>query len=174
MENKQKTLLTTGLLLPVIAGIIVEIFTSVEIVKPVLGFLKHLFCLLIIPLDIPVWLLLVIVLSTISITWISYFLINRDKKPEYESYTSDRIYEVDWIWDWLDGEIINLVALCPECSYQPFIERGFEQYLAQSSEVNCDNCGFHQVWQYSPDTLRSRVVREIHRKIRTDEYKAAT
>ncbi len=69
----------------------------------------------------------------------------------------------------------NLVPLCPECSYQPFLELDYNhKHLSECSKIRCDNCGFEKEFQYRPERLKQKVIREIHRRIRKGEYEIAS
>lgn len=183
MSKKNKNWLSKGLILPVfatvIAGILVEVFTSDIFFGPVLDFARFIESLFDTKLLIPLWLLTLIIIGVIYSTTKLIAYLNKDTVPDYKSYTNDRIFGVDWQWKWIGDRIDSLVALCPECAYQPKVEETYNfdlenesSGLQSSSKMVCDNCGFEQVWQDSPEYLKNRATREIHRKIRTGEYKS--
>ena len=99
-----------------------------------------------------------------------------ESEDDHKTYTKDRIFGSDWQWDWqYDGAIINLVPLCPNCSYQPDLER--YKYGSLHAEkiglkIECKKCGFERGWQDNPKNVLKEVRKEIQRRVRTGEYKA--
>jgi hypothetical protein len=180
-ENKTRNGIITGLILPIIAGLVVEFVSSIPIFEPTFFFFVNLLAF---DLSIPFWLLVLIIGSIILITKKTYDYLNKeDSEPNYKNYTFDEISGINWQWDWDGRKMENLVPLCPECSYQPFLELDFNlnhitdedfRKSIRASLVKCDSCDFEKKFQYEPEILKSKVTREIHRRIRKGEYETAT
>ena len=173
MTNKSKSLLLTGLVLPVIAGVIVQIFTSINILGFIFNCFKAVFAFFETALSVPLWGLILLLIAGIVVPRI----LASKKKPQnqssYTRYTYDRILGVNWQWRYSHGDVVALVPICPNCSYQPPIQMFYPGgYIAagENSLIQCDHCGFKIQFDYPPEILTDRIEREIHRKIRTGEY----
>ena len=92
-----------------------------------------------------------------------------NKEPEYRSYVEDHLYGAKWRWQWEGDHISNLWCYCPRC----------DAYLIYSEKIYgtdflCENCAHPVVATIQggdKDYVLEAVEREVHRRIRTDEYK---
>jgi hypothetical protein len=175
MTKKSKSLLFTGLLLPILAGILVELFTSISVLSFVLNVFRAIFNFFGITFSVPLWILILIFLLGVIVPII---ISGRKKTPSLESsYTNDNIYGINWQWHYYSGDIFGLVPICPRCKYQPPIRRfdiGGFQAASEGTLIQCDHCGFKKQFDFPPEILEDRITREIHRKIRTGEYVRTT
>lgn len=174
-ENRKRNIILTSIILPLIVGILVEIFTSVEIINFLISIIKYIGAFFIIEFSISVWLFLIIIITSIGIGAGVLLFINRTPQKEtHKYYRRDRIFGIDWQWDWYLRDVTNLIPLCPQCSYQPEIEReNVPSTYSDKAKIYCENCGFRKKWDVQPAKLKERVTKEIHRKLRTGEYKAS-
>ena len=150
--DTRKTLLLTGILLPVIAGVIVELFTSVEVLKGIARAGKALWTFISHPVELPLWSIVLLPLLGILVAGVFIYVwqsttARTQPSARHNLYTQDRILEVDWKWEWMLGKVGNLVPLCPKCSYQPDLSIDYRggAYL-DGSMIRCDNCGFAHSW----------------------------
>ena len=59
---------------------------------------------------------------------------------------------------------MNPSALCPKCKTELDMDMG------SWSEARCGHCGFEKRFDMSGRELLTRVMKEIHRRVRTGEY----
>jgi uncharacterized protein YlaI len=97
--------------------------------------------------------------------------------PEYNSYVEDSFYGAKWRWVWIENRIAKLWCYCPICDatlvYDDSSCRSFRTN-AQKTFFICENCGDRVVATITGGDKRyatGAVEREIHRRIRTGEYK---
>ncbi|WP_069131024.1 hypothetical protein [Rhodohalobacter halophilus] len=170
-ENRKKNLIITGIILPLIVGIFVEVFTTVEVVNYLFCTLIYIGGLFIASFSISVWLFILIVILSIGLgAGVVLLNVRTTQENSYQDYTIDRILGIDWEWSWYLGDVTGLIPLCPECSYQPVIRNEYTVPYREISSIECENCSFNKKLDVHPGKLEERVIKEIHRKIRTGEY----
>ena len=124
----------------------------------------------------PVWLLILLSFSGLSVALcvlaVCYFL---NRTPDYFSYVSDNIFGIKWQWRWQAGKLRehNLVPFCPRqecsCRLDPQEMSGYQ--AIDDISLVCDHCGFTKRFDCNWDELRWKVVKEIDRRIRKEEFK---
>lgn len=178
MKKEIKIALIVGVISSVIGGILLEIFTTLQILATIKSIAISFGNIFTYTITIPVW----GVLFLLFITYLVYIGIMYAKKKSSntltkEDYIQDNIFSIDWQWNWAFDGINNLTPLCPECSYQlnlsPTIDRTKLSKGADfiMTKVECDHCGFKKEINDEIDRLKHKVIKEIHRKIRTEEFK---
>jgi len=132
-------------------------------------------------ISLPIWSIFLISVSGLMIVILYFWLINFlrpfNTEPDFNSYTRDKIFGITWTWQWSDSLLLehSLVALCPNCSYE------LEYQIARDSSnppffreilcMHCDHCNYNQNFELTIDQLRNRIIKEILRIVRTNEYK---
>ena len=181
MAEKEKfwTKVKVGVVVALVATIIEEIFTGgwfistlLKVVKAIGGFLNY-------PIPLPLWavLLLPFVGAGVVIGWKALARRrNRSAEDEYRAYTSARILDVDWEWEWARGGL-NVIALCPKCSNQLYLEddpAGYAYGVIGASVpcmVKCEHCGFKKQFGMTAVEVLKMRDKEIVRRFRRGEYK---
>ncbi len=91
-------------------------------------------------------------------------------KQTHLVYTTDRFHGL--VWRWLmrsNGQPYNIATFCPRCDMQLHPASNGYGY---STQFHCDKCEFtSKVIEMEPMTLEDWVIREIQRKLRTNEWK---
>ena len=86
------------------------------------------------------------------------------------SYTTDRFHGL--VWRWLidsDFQPYRISTFCPRCDMQ--LHPGSPGY-GYPTQFHCDKCGFtSDTIEMEPEPLEKWVIREIQRKLRTNEWK---
>jgi uncharacterized membrane protein YeaQ/YmgE (transglycosylase-associated protein family) len=127
---------------------------------------------------IPVWLILLIGSA------IFLFLVWLNRKvtfpiyvaPEFHAYNQDRFFNAIWRWSYSgSGLPRDAASFCPKCDMQLVYHEPQGAYRAAgliSTVLICERCG-EQITNVEGDYnhLERRVLREIERKVRTEEYK---
>lgn len=124
----------------------------------------------------PVWLLILLSFSGLTVALCVLALCNfLSRAPDYFSYISDNIFGIDWRWHWQKGKLRehNLVPFCPrrECSCRLDPQEMSGYRAVDDISLVCDHCGFTKHFDCNWDELRWKVVKEIDRRIRTEEFK---
>ena len=120
--------------------------------------------------------LFILLLSLVGATNIYLFLRGEREEPEYKSYVKDFLYGAKWRWNWVSNHISNLWCFCPTCDatlvYNDYCRRN--PYTNQKTDFMCENCNNRVVTTIDGGDKNyaiGAVEREIHRRIRTGEYK---
>ncbi len=157
----------TSLLLPVVAGLIVEVFSDVEVLSTLWGLVKTIGTT-----PIPLWLAILLVVGAVGAVfgwvWFMRWLHEVDV-PEHYSFTKLRFLDVDWEWEWRGGGIVNPIMLCPMCSNQLYLKADTNREYNQWTK--CENCDFGTGFGMTAEELAIRVPNEVQRLVRTGEYK---
>ena len=132
-----------------------------------------------IPLELRLWFFILLCLLlpglTILVIWIISIIqaAGEPEEPDWKRYTHDTIFGVPWQWQWVGrGTIDNLISLCPECSNQLDLKRPSDfRELSVFTEAYCDRCDHTMKLIFPRDKANQRIIKEIHRLIRTGEYK---
>jgi hypothetical protein len=171
MTNTRKSLLISGLLLPIVAGVLVELFTSISVLAFVQRLLTSIAGFFAVSFGTPLWALILVFLAGFVVrSWIAKT--SKTSIPE-TIYKRDHILGIDWQWGYSSGEVVDLVPICPQCKYQPPVHRFHIGDYAAAGEgclIQCDHCGFKKEFDFLTEVLQDRITREIHRKIRTGEF----
>lgn len=125
---------------------------------------------------VPGWIWLIIgVLAIIGIIAI-FSSLRSAPEPEFKSYVTDMIFGAQWRWCWAGNQISDLWCYCPTCDatlvYNDSSCRGL--YGSHHTDFICENCGDQVVSKVAGGNKGYAVgaaEREIHRRIRTNEYK---
>lgn len=96
-------------------------------------------------------------------------------RPAYQAnYREDNFFGIRWRWSYgTDGTIIHLVSFCPGCDYQVYPRDVSAYREPERLRYRCEDCGaiLHEV-EMPLEEIESRIIRHIHKKIRTDSWKA--
>ena len=160
----------------VVAGlvvlIIIEIFTGGwfssalwKAGKAIGGFLSY-------PIALPLWAIVLLPIFGAGALFGLQVLLRRRRKKDgvpFHAYTRGRIFDIDWVWEWVGGEIKIRHGLCPTCEYE--VEMGHIGGGLTTSEARCVHCGFSKPFNWPANYVLKQVIKEIHRRIRTGEWK---
>lgn len=124
----------------------------------------------------PVWVLILLSFSGLVIALcvlaVCYFL---NRTSDHFSYVSDNIFGIEWQWCWQAGKLYknNLVPICPKprcsCRLDPREMSGYQ--AIDDISLICDHCGLRKDFDCDWDELRWKVIKEIDRRVRTEEFK---
>jgi hypothetical protein len=161
-----KTTAIVALITALVGGTISEIYATFKPVSLIINFLQH-------PVILKVWGLILITIALPLITLIIFSITKiKTSDPDHYTYTTDIIKGLRWQWRWSSNGILNLVALCPTCSYQPTIK--YSPYFGSNEcEYICDHCGYKQAFQIPYTEVESQVTREIYLKVKNGKYLSA-
>jgi Zn ribbon nucleic-acid-binding protein len=92
--------------------------------------------------------------------------------PNPAKYTHDEFFGVCWHWSFCGYELFkdDIFALCPNCSYQLDPARASLYDAVPAIELVCDHCGFRKRYDCNWDELRRKVLKEVQRLVRTEEW----
>ena len=172
-EGTKRALLITAVLLPLLVGVAVEVFTSTEVLKATLKGLTAMWGFFAKPVALPLGAVLLLPIVAVAATVaLIVFLQHRSSAP-YTSYTSDLVFGLVWHWDWSGDKMTNMRIFCPSCSYRLIFEEKdpLPYPYTPDTKVECHHCGYEQHWNEPRAKLLDKAVREIERRIRTGEYK---
>ena len=180
-ENSYKSI-RNGIIASVIAGVV--LLTVPAIRGYVLDLLKWLWsgvtwCWSAITesYSLPGWAWLIIFLLAMVGVINIYLAIRGDNELEFKSYVDDMIFGAKWRWEWIGNSLSNIWCFCPNCDatlvYDDSSCRSFSSDVRQTKFI-CENCGRRVVASVEggdKDYATSAAEREVHRRIRTGEYK---
>lgn len=122
---------------------------------------------------IPPWLIITLAIVFI-IGALTLFVSIFVKKPAYHRYVSDNIYNIKWKWFWKKEKITELFCFCPTCDESLVYDDSSCNNSSHNKQTKfiCEKCHFSSAINggnisYSLDI----VEREIHRKVRLNEFK---
>ncbi|MCG5526417.1 hypothetical protein LRB11_16040 [Ectothiorhodospira haloalkaliphila] len=126
------------------------------------------------------WLLLILLsLSVPTIIRVGRRLIPKQEPTHTELYTQDFLFGAKWRWGYVDGSIVNLWCLCPQCQSElvyaehvpnPYRFKEMEEF--PRTEFICERCRVPRATLEGKKSYAlGTVEREIRRKIRTGEWK---
>lgn len=106
-------------------------------------------------------------------------MIKENKSPEFQAYTEDFLFGAKWRWHWVRNSIINLWCYCPSCDATLVYDdsschRIFDD--VKKTDFICENCSSQVISSVTGGNKNYAIgaaEREIHRRIRTGEYKKA-
>ena len=161
----------TSLFLPVVVGLIVEVFTDVEVLSTLWGLVNTIGTT-----PIPLWLAILLVVAGVGavfgwawfMRWLHYVEVHEVDVPEHYSFTKLRLLGIDWEWEWYAGDITNLLILCPNCKNELELR---SQGSGYKDLTMCENCGFVELFEVEKVEVVKRAYKEIRRLVRTGEYK---
>ena len=149
--------------------IVVYILTLVGIYR--LGWLTWIY----ISIEIPVWLIILIVLiGLFIIVFFPYFIEEEEACPEYLKYKNDVIQSILCQWKYNDDGTINNASLayfCANKNCSSRLEAGVTPMFDDYIEISCPHCGFSKKFDLSVSDFNRRIIMEIERRLRTSEYK---
>lgn len=116
---------------------------------------------------------LLVVGPSILLTRANRFIRSRfPSEPDWRGFTEMKFLGVIWRWEYFaDGSIGEACPFCPKpgCDMQMTM---MVSYLPGApTRLLCDLCGHEKGVQYDDDRLQSIVRREIHRRLRNDQWK---
>ena len=99
-----------------------------------------------------------------------------DDYPEFCDFVEDRFFGVVWRWSYdRVNDPVNPVSFCPTCDMQLVIHESHGAYRAAgiiTTYLFCERCDVEKAEvEARYRQLESRIIREVQRKIRNDEYK---
>lgn len=102
--------------------------------------------------------------------------VNNLEEPEWKAYVEDVIQGLKWRWEWVGGRVTGLWCFCSFCDATlVYDESSCYSYITNDNKTDfrCENCGDRVVASMSGNKnfAIGTVEREIHRRIRTSEYK---
>lgn len=128
--------------------------------------------------DIPGWLLVIL---SICGAWVGTRVLASlrprpsQREPRWREFKEFEFLGVLWRWDYdTGGDIFNLFSFCPEsgCDMQTFGRLG--RYFGDGNEstiYHCDRCGCTPDIKGGREAIENRVVREVQRLLRTNQWK---
>ncbi|GEM_PF-907891 len=183
----EKHTIRNGIVISVVSGLILAVLFSSwlrgicatifhwlwSVIVYIASFFTH-------KVNVPIWLLLVIIFLAIILMRIIQFFIKGDECEDHtEDYTQDSIFGVVWRWNMSYGNIHNLMAFCPRCDLElVYHEQRHDHYKpsrlypAEFTQFECENCSIGSD-KINGEHLHylDRVEREIRRRYRTGEWK---
>ena len=159
-----------SVIVPVVVGVIVEKIAPFGLADASKRCIGALGSVLGYGLTLPVWSFFALV-GALLLTRRIMKSVKKPIGPEFHEYVRDSFLGATWQWRWSrDNSVIHLLSICPKCSYELRVVRA--GYRASGlCMLGCDHCDYR-----TPTTefegLTDRVIREIHRKIRTGEWRA--
>ena len=169
MSRKRGLLGPVGIIVlgGVIVGVILSVFTKMNLLSTLAGVAAGIARLAIRPVTLAVW--KIVLLAAAPAIMAVVLVRRRAKKRDYRSYTQDRIADILWQWEWRADRTKPLIPLCPKCQYQANVA------VTPSSgcTISCPNCGFRKEFDRHLNVLLDMVEKEIHRRVRTGEYRKA-
>lgn len=106
-----------------------------------------------------------------------YLAIKGDTEvPDYKKYTDDYLYNANWRWNWVGNQISNLWCFCPRCDATLVYNDSscYSLYAdTKKTDFTCENCNsvVSSISGGNKNYATGAAEREIHRRIRTNEYK---
>ena len=125
---------------------------------------------------LPGWAWLFIFLLALNGLARFFHAIRRDElAPEYEKYVEDFIYNIKWRWTWVENSISDIWCFCPDCD-ATLVSRFGSLLGLQEIKFMCENCNrvVTSIPGSNPNYVIDMVKREIHRRIRTGDFKATS
>lgn len=167
-------MVTTGLLLPIVAGVIVELVTDVSVLGALWNATKAVGAFLAYPITLPLWGVALLSVSGLGLVWlwVTVMLSKSESDPDFMLYTSDILLGLKWRWHYQSGKQSAPIPFCPQCDYQPVLQEVYD-HPQNRTEVRCDNCGFSKQFDFPPYEVQDKASRHVQRKLRTGEYKRA-
>ena len=125
---------------------------------------------------LPTWLVVIGAICTAIVSLVvsaTLWRIAFPGKPvvSWHAYMDDVFLGLQWQWRYdSDNDIAQLVPLCAQCSYQ-LQPRDVSDYRAVPTYAyRCDLCNRAHEFAGHPEELRSKIVRMIQQKLRTDTW----
>jgi hypothetical protein len=140
--------------------------------------------------EVPVWILivggvLVVAIISFGIWRLRDWVIERKDSrkgamvsPNYRDYTHDKIFDVNWHWNYRGNVIDSPEAFCPVTDCQHRLEmkvnlgqsKGHYQPPEVYCSLHCPRCNFQKDYQWDERELLRRVSLEIERLINTGQF----
>lgn len=159
-------LIIGAIVTPVVAYVKSQSFW--EAIKSISSFILSIF-----RYGVPLW-IIVLALIVFSLLKRAIKKIDTSNEIHFTKYRKDVIDDIEWEWDWVhtgSGYAFRSqtpVPYCRRCKGNLVVDNN----MYQGMKLMCENCGYEkQVNQNDFSDYHDRVKREIHRRIRTDEWK---
>lgn len=124
-------------------------------------------------IGVPLWLVLLLIASITTIGIYRFKTSSSSTNHQFqesrEAYTKDKVFEIDWEWNWDSSIIQNLTPICPQCSNELIIETrnwDYGQKSFRETFIECDNCDFEMKSNRERDLIFQNVMKEIERRYR--------
>lgn len=128
--------------------------------------------------SIPGWLLLIFAVCTVTFVFtlaVTSLGTERALGPHWHDYRSDQFFNIVWRWDYRGGQIGQPVPYCCNCDTQIVAQEDYDYGSfgrALITQLKCDYCGgTNEKFSEPFQNLLSKVVRQVDRKLRTEEWK---
>lgn len=123
----------------------------------------------------PGWILLALSLAGLDAARRMVSALTPRAEPDFKRYTEDTLYSLKWRWTWVGNQVSNLWCYCPRCDASLVYDDSSCAYVASDHKTDfiCEHCGRKVVGSIrggDRDYAVSAAVREIQRRIRTNEY----
>ena len=119
--------------------------------------------------SLPGWAWLIVFSFSIAGIMAILYAFVPNKEPEYRSYVEDHLYGAKWRWQWEGDDISNLWCYCPRCDAD--LEHSEKIHKTDFLCENCAHSVVATIQKGGKDYALGVVEREVHRRIRTGEYK---
>jgi hypothetical protein len=187
MREKKSRPIRNGAIAAIIAGILLSFWPTFRnwiytLLKWCWSALTSLGTLLTDHFQIPGWLILILLLLAFPSLIKLFTAIKRKKEPGvFDLYRRDNLFGAIWEWSYNGNQILNIWCLCPICQSELIYEEHRQSRLLTKHDDEPDNTKFIcekcqevrvKLNGLTPYALGT-VKREIHRKIRTGEWKKA-
>lgn len=125
------------------------------------------------------WIISILTLLSLFATIQLAVKLRKNRHGYHKFYTKDNLFGVDWHWGYINGEIIHLWCLCPDCKselvYSEFIPDRYNVLHDRKNpktDFTCEKCDINRIsMPGNKNYVLGTVEREIRRKIRTEEWK---
>lgn len=121
---------------------------------------------------VPVWLLALLIIGTLLLVLV---VIARSCQhaTTFIDYHTDLFLGILWRWRYDSrGTVHSPVPFCPHCDMQLRGRRRSSYTVIEDIEFHCDGCNRRIAeFDFGWDELEDRVIREIHRVLRNDEWR---
>lgn len=161
----------------VIAGLIVAALLSIaSFIFGLMGwlasFIGRLYDFLIQTVEISLWILLILIFSSIALVVkavLNWFCL---KSTEVCDYKNDIFFGIVWRWQYSNGKPIGIWCFCPSCDTALVYEENI--YLPRT-KFHCDHCNqlLHEV-QGDKEYALGQVQRQIERNLRNRSLNKST
>jgi len=182
MANKKLHTIVIGVIIAVIGGFILSLIEPAKNLflsllstfwNSVLWMWEALFS----SYGLPGWALLILsFLALFPLFDVFQLIMKKNSQPHFE-YVRDYLHKVNWEWRWFGDQILDLWCYCPSCSGVLIFndsDRGPYGVGDAKTHFICEHCD-HQTKSTIPGVESQAlglIEREIHRKVKTKEYKA--
>ena len=120
---------------------------------------------------VPVWLLVLLSLGSLLFL-LTLIARSFQHGPTHLDYHTDRFLGILWRWRYdSSGTVHSPIPFCPYCDMQLRGRRSAGYAVIKDIEFHCDGCNRRIAeFDFGWDELEDRVIREIHRVLRNNEW----